>query len=79
MRCKHFLLLCGLPFRLFNVIFFKTTKSLLGLLEIFFLGFCFLPATAPEIGNYCEKETSYMLKASYIFAKSLAFFPSSVP
>lgn len=58
--------------------FYETTESLLGLLETFCLGFSFPPAIAPEIGNYCEKKTSNMPEAPYIFAKSLAFFPSSV-
>lgn len=59
--------------------FYKTTKTLLGLLETFCLDFSFLPAVAPEIGNYCEKKTSNMPAAPYIFTKSLVFFPSSVP
>lgn len=54
--------------------FYKTTKTLLGLLETFCLDFSFLPAVAPEIGNYCEKKTSNMPAAPYIFTKSLVFF-----
>lgn len=64
--------------------FYKTTKTLLGLLETFCLDFSFLPAVAPEIGNYCEKKTSNMPAAPYIFTKSLVFFfllqyPSCIP